>query len=217
MGRQKQQGRISNGSPRQRRRHRPRCQRTPNFRKRQVPHPFPRAIANTSTESWVTVPTNSTLTIHKQTVMVHPIIDDYYNCNPYHRRSSKFVQDKGLITNEKQPNGASTSPGVMPGLALPAAKKPLSPISRDIASTLVPVPARAKTPVSNGSLASDLRKLTVVQNQTREAKPQEMGNTKKKRALTREDVQEQQQEVESPAQTAFGNPLKIAQYFPELN
>lgn len=54
-------------------------------------------------ESWVTVPTNSTLTIHKQTVMVHPIIDDYYSYNPYHSRSSKFVQDKGLVTNEKTP------------------------------------------------------------------------------------------------------------------
>jgi hypothetical protein len=52
-------------------------------------------------ESWVTVPTNSTITIHKQTVMIHPIVDKYYSYNPYHSRSSKFVRDKGLITNEK--------------------------------------------------------------------------------------------------------------------
>ncbi len=62
-------------------------------------------------ESWVTVPTNSTLTIHKQTVMVHPIIDEYYSYNPYHSRSSKFAQDKGLVTNEKvsQPNNTLTA------------------------------------------------------------------------------------------------------------
>ena len=187
--------------------------------------PFPRTVTNTLTESWVTVPTNSTLTIHKQTVMVHPIIDEYYSYNPYHRRSSKFVQDKGLVTNEKQPNGTGTSPGLMPNLTLPANKKPLSPISRDlhqsIASTLISkVPARTKSPSangSNGSSASDLRQLTVIQNQLKETKPQEMGNTKKKRAPNREEVQEQQQEVESPVRTAYGDPLKIAQYFPELH
>lgn len=64
-------------------------------------------------ESWVTVPTNSTLTIHKQTVMVHPIIDEYYNYNPSHSRSSKFVQDKGLVTNEKG-TLSSSSPAVTP-------------------------------------------------------------------------------------------------------
>lgn len=45
-------------------------------------------------ESWVTVPTNSILTIHKQTVMVHPIIDEYYNRNPWHSRSSHCTQEK---------------------------------------------------------------------------------------------------------------------------
>ncbi|KAL1955239.1 hypothetical protein VTO42DRAFT_8898 [Malbranchea cinnamomea] len=28
--------------------------------------------------NWVTVPTNSILTIHKQTVLIHPIVDDFY-------------------------------------------------------------------------------------------------------------------------------------------
>ena len=60
-------------------------------------------------ESWVTVPTNSTLTIHKQTVMVHPIIDENYSYNPYHCRSSKFVQDKGLVTNEKAARATAAS------------------------------------------------------------------------------------------------------------
>ncbi|TVY33569.1 putative glutamine amidotransferase [Lachnellula occidentalis] len=173
------------------------------------------------------------------TVMVHPIIDDYYNYNPYHRRSSKFVQDKGLITNEKQPSRTSNSnsPSVMPNLdlTLPTTKKPFSPISRDlhqsIASNHVPsIPSRAKSSPSansmNGSLASDIRNLTSVPQHAlreRDGKPQELGNTKKKRSRTEGEVQQEQRdlamerEVESPIRTAYGDPLKIAQYFPELN
>ncbi|OWT42866.1 glutamine amidotransferases class-II domain-containing protein [Pochonia chlamydosporia 170] len=62
-------------------------------------------------ENWVNVPTNSILTIHRQTVMVHPILDKYYERDPYHVRSSAFVQTKGLISNEKPPSGTSISPG----------------------------------------------------------------------------------------------------------
>ena len=51
------------------------------------------------TDNWVTVPTNSTLTIHKQTVMIHPIIDEYYNHNPAYERSSGFAVSKGLVSN----------------------------------------------------------------------------------------------------------------------
>lgn len=47
------------------------------------------------------VPTNSILTIHGQTVMVHPINDGFSERDPYHRRSSAFAQTKGLTTNEK--------------------------------------------------------------------------------------------------------------------
>ncbi|ORY03212.1 nucleophile aminohydrolase [Clohesyomyces aquaticus] len=46
-------------------------------------------------DNWVTVPTNSTLTIHKQTVMIHPIIDAFYSDNPAHSRSAGFAQAKG--------------------------------------------------------------------------------------------------------------------------
>ncbi|TVY88943.1 putative glutamine amidotransferase [Lachnellula willkommii] len=193
-------------------------------------------------QSWVTVPTNSTLTIHKQTVMVHPIIDEYYNYNPYHRRSSKFVQDKGLITNEKQASrtSASNSPSVMPNLdlTLPTTKKPFSPISRDLhqstASNLVSsIPSRTQSLSANGingSLSSDIRNPSSIpqhlprdREMERGGKPQELGNTKKKRAPTKEEEQREQREQarererESPARTAYGDPLKIAQYFPELN
>ncbi|OAA36261.1 glucosamine 6-phosphate synthetase [Metarhizium rileyi] len=61
-------------------------------------------------ENWVNVPTNSILTIHRQTVMVHPILDKYYERDPYHVRSSAFVQTKGLISNEKPPSGTSINP-----------------------------------------------------------------------------------------------------------
>ncbi|CAD6505973.1 BgTH12-06905 [Blumeria graminis f. sp. triticale] len=62
-------------------------------------------------DSWVTVPTNSVLTIHNQTVMVHPIIDEYYDASPSHSRSTKFVHDQGLVANEKvKPSLAVTAP-----------------------------------------------------------------------------------------------------------
>jgi glutamine amidotransferase len=42
--------------------------------------------------------------------MVHPILDKYYERDPYHVRSSAFVQAKGLVSNEKAPSGTSISP-----------------------------------------------------------------------------------------------------------
>lgn len=46
-------------------------------------------------DNWVTVPTNSSVTIHKQTVMIHPIKDEYYNPDPAHKRSSQLAVKKG--------------------------------------------------------------------------------------------------------------------------
>lgn len=46
---------------------------------------------------WISVPTNSTLTIKKQVVMLHPIIDEYYQENPTFVRSSEFAESKGLM------------------------------------------------------------------------------------------------------------------------
>lgn len=57
----------------------------------------------TLVDDWVIVPTNSTLTIHKQAVMIHPIVDEYYNPNPSYTRSPGFAVSKGLdITEEKE-------------------------------------------------------------------------------------------------------------------
>lgn len=52
-------------------------------------------------DNWVTVPTNSTLTISKQTVMIHPIIDDFYSSNPAHERSAGFAQAKGQTVTDR--------------------------------------------------------------------------------------------------------------------
>ncbi|KAI5792340.1 nucleophile aminohydrolase [Pyronema domesticum] len=46
---------------------------------------------------WVTVPTNSILTVNKQTVLIHPIKDKYYQNNPAYIRSSKFAEEKGQV------------------------------------------------------------------------------------------------------------------------
>jgi glutamine amidotransferase len=153
--------------------------------------------------------------------MVHPIIDEYYNYNPYHSRSSKFVQDKGLVTNEKG-NSLSRSPAVTPGLTSNDHKR-LSPsnLHDSIASTLTPSMHLVSPPPD-----PDHRHLSTVSNlPVREAKPQELGNTKKKRTslagaenipVSRELAHLAQEDIEVRA-TAYGDPMKIAQYFPELN
>ena len=50
-------------------------------------------------ENWVTVPTNSVVTIHNQTVLIHPIIDEFYNHAPSNQRDSRFAADKGQTTD----------------------------------------------------------------------------------------------------------------------
>ncbi|CZR65145.1 related to glucosamine 6-phosphate synthetases, contain amidotransferase and phosphosugar isomerase domains [Phialocephala subalpina] len=186
-------------------------------------------------ESWVTVPTNSILTIHKQTVMVHPIIDEYYNYNPYHSRSSQYVQDKGLVSNEKGLNGIA-SPAATPSL-LNGRKSALSAsLHENIANTFLPsMHSRSASPALSPANEviprfnpppSDLRHLTSVHNlPVQEPRTVEQGNTKKKRAsiVVQDQANPQpqpQQEPpipDSPPRRTYGDPNKIAQYFPELN
>lgn len=59
-------------------------------------------ISNQSTDNWVSVPTNSVVTIHKQTVLLHPIIDEFYSEDLSQDRSSCYAVSKGLV---------STAPG----------------------------------------------------------------------------------------------------------
>ncbi|KAL8942986.1 MAG: hypothetical protein Q9216_001342 [Gyalolechia sp. 2 TL-2023] len=56
-------------------------------------------------DDWVIVPTNSTLTIHKQAVMVHPIVDENYNPNPSYTRSTGLAVSKGLDASEEKERG----------------------------------------------------------------------------------------------------------------
>ena len=50
-------------------------------------------------DNWVTVPTNSVLTIHRQTVMVHPILDAFYNASPSFVRRGEFAESMGLVSH----------------------------------------------------------------------------------------------------------------------
>jgi glutamine amidotransferase len=47
---------------------------------------------------WITIPTNTVLTIRNQTVLFHPIIDEYYQTDPSKERSSDFAESKGLVS-----------------------------------------------------------------------------------------------------------------------
>ena len=52
---------------------------------------------------WTTVPTNSVLTIKKQTVLLHPIIDEYYQDDPQYLRSSELAESKGFMGTVPRP------------------------------------------------------------------------------------------------------------------
>lgn len=74
----------------------------------------------------------------------------------------------------------------------------------------------------NGISAPDLRQLVSLPGSSRDlSRPQEQGNTKKKRSsiIYQQPVEELPQEPdepEEPERRAYGDPSKIAQYFPEL-
>ncbi|KAF2466079.1 N-terminal nucleophile aminohydrolase [Lindgomyces ingoldianus] len=71
-------------------------------------------------DNWVTVPTNSTLTIYKQTVMIHPIVDEFYSNNPAHIRSAGFAQAKGqTITGPDKRVISQPVDGAMSGTETP--------------------------------------------------------------------------------------------------
>lgn len=47
---------------------------------------------------WIAIPTNTVLTIRDQTVLFHPIIDEYHQTDPSKERSSGFAESKGLVS-----------------------------------------------------------------------------------------------------------------------
>jgi glutamine amidotransferase len=58
--------------------------------------------------NWLSVPTNTVVTISKQTVDVRPIKDEYYDPDPSTERSTGFARSKGLVS--KAPGGGTTTP-----------------------------------------------------------------------------------------------------------
>ncbi|KAJ1329358.1 glutamine amidotransferase [Microdochium nivale] len=61
-------------------------------------------------EKWVNVPTNSILTVQGQTVMISPILDEYQQNDPHHKRSTTFADTKGLISTDKTASSGVTLP-----------------------------------------------------------------------------------------------------------
>jgi glutamine amidotransferase len=189
----------------------------------------------------VNVPTNSILTIHKQSVIVHPIADQYYERNPYHRRSVAFVTNKGLTANEKTPRLGTplASPAAAALEHMEHQKKLFGPsipfVSRSHTPETSSIP-RVRTPLSVSETVastSDIRSLTAPPPPSRSSsqQPPSQGNIKKKRkSLTGLDgpahlggVGNALMEPDNPSpltpeptRSEFGNPQKIAQFFPEL-
>ncbi|KAF8420393.1 nucleophile aminohydrolase [Tirmania nivea] len=62
---------------------------------------------------WVTVPTNSILSINKQTVLIHPVVDKYYQPDPSFSRSAAFVESKGMVGRGPEKGVAEGVKGVM--------------------------------------------------------------------------------------------------------
>jgi glutamine amidotransferase len=175
------------------------------------------------------VPTNSILTIHNQTVMVHPIIDEYYDRSPYHIRSSAFVQTKGLTSNEKAPRLLSSTSYSAPDLQ--SQKMPIGPtipfnlsISRSPDRSSVVPKSKSPNAYQEGTFSLDIRP-TVAPERAPSPNPPSQGNIKKKRMslnaldqahTTIEPDAESLNSTEPPIRPEYGNPTKIARFFPEL-
>ena len=61
--------------------------------------------------SWLSVPTNTIMTISKQNVEVKPIKDEFYDDSPDKERSTGFAKSKGLVA--KAPGGGADTPTPM--------------------------------------------------------------------------------------------------------
>lgn len=154
---------------------------------------------------------------------MHPILDKYYERDPYHVRSSAFVQAKGLVSNEKVPTSGSASPAIDGGSGHDSFKKAMG------------------CATGNRSLSPDLTRRSLTPHSRREARavhsthqpahtsapkvPPAQGNIKVKRrsAQLAEAAQsptplaeEQSSDNNEPASADVRNPRKLSQFFPEL-
>jgi glutamine amidotransferase len=164
-------------------------------------------------DNWVTVPTNSTLTIHNQTVMVHPILDEYYNKDPSYKRSSQLVVEKGLIATNAPAAKAAPSPSapsaslggktngraqVVASGSSPAAKPAQPPSSRLAGTGLLPRVSPDRQQENGFGRISPIANLSPLSARD-PTKPAEQGNTKKKRvSIAEADVQLGEPELDLP-------------------
>jgi len=175
--------------------------------------------------------------------MIHPILDEYYVYNPYHSRSSKFAVEKGLVTNEKVATPRPASPIATPGLLPEDIKKHIAPskvqqenifrgLNPEMHSSLsirtLPSDQSLRSHAENsGNSLLDIRRIMPLPVRD-PARPQEQGNTKKKRrsifatepVVQAEPEPEHIEQIEQSAtseRTNYGDPAKIARFFPELN
>lgn len=145
--------------------------------------------------------------------MVHPIMDQYYDRNPHHRRSTAFVRTKGLSANEKGTSRSGTPLGLpssvpsvsslpnfpdhpephkqrLRGPTIPSIPSS-SPLSRTPDGSLsVSTLPRSRTPLSHAETvtpdapATDIREVTAPPTiRSTPQQPPAQGNIKKKRAL----------------------------------
>lgn len=161
------------------------------------------------------------LTIHRQTVMMHPILDKYYERDPYHVRSSAFVQAKGLVSNEKAPTSGSISPSNDPQggfdnyrkLVGCAGNRSLSP---DLARrSLTPNPRQeiVITPQRNSTAASIPRKPLPVQGNIQVKRHSALLADVAGSARSLSDDQNSDTELKT---SDVRNPRKLSRFFPEL-
>lgn len=171
--------------------------------------------------------------------MIHPITDEYYVYNPYHSRSSKFAVEKGLVTNEKgsTPGAATpiTTPGVLPedlkrhfSLSKMQQENVFRGLTPEIHSPLamrtVSEPSLRSHSENSSNPPLDIRRVTPLPARDA-ARPQEQGNTKKKRIsivaieppVQAEPEPENIERFATPERTSYGDPAKLAKFFPELN
>ena len=154
--------------------------------------------------------------------MVHPILDKYYERDPYHVRSSAFVQAKGLVSNEKPPSGSITPSHEPPQAGLEGYRKMLSHAAASSRSLSPDLTRRSLTPVSRDSQAPAERHQPPAQNLTSSKPVPAQGNIKVKRqSLSHVDDAQAANSLHSDQfsdneEPPSANVRKLSQYFPEL-
>lgn len=90
--------------------------------------------------NWLSVPTNTVLSICNQTVYLRPIKDEFYDPDPSAERSSCFAQEKGLVS--KAPGGPSLTPMATPSISSSQQNTPLALGKSLVNGSMVDIPTR---------------------------------------------------------------------------